>query len=131
LRTDLYYNDRKEESISFTFIMKRERTKQPKPPVARGDTVRHQIMTTLTGREMSAREISGEIRISEKEVYQHLEHVRKSLDAHGMELTVMPARCRKCGFEFVKREKLKKPGKCPVCRGESIEEPLFSVDRKK
>jgi hypothetical protein len=40
---------------------------------------------------------------------------------------VTPAECRKCGFVFQKREKLKKPGKCPICRSESIEEPLFGI----
>lgn len=110
--------------------MKKERIRQPKAPKARSDTVRHEIISVLSGREMTAREISGEVGISEKEVYQHLEHVRISLGAHGMALSVRPALCRKCGFEFKKREKLRKPGKCPVCKSESIEVPLFSVAQK-
>lgn len=107
--------------------MKRVKKKQPKVPAARSDTIRHDIMYALTGRTMSAREISGEIGISEKDVYQHLEHIRKTLESHEREFVVIPARCRKCGFEFKKREKLKKPGKCPVCKGEFIEDPLFSI----
>jgi hypothetical protein len=42
----------------------------------------------------------------------------------------MPAVCKKCGFVFAKREKLKRPGKCPVCRGESIREPRFTIEEK-
>ncbi|MGW8272330.1 MAG: transcriptional regulator [Thermodesulfovibrionales bacterium] len=91
------------------------------------DTVRHQIVSALRGRTLSARDISQEVRIAEREVYDHLEHIRKSLSRKDRALVVVPARCRKCGFEFRKRERLKAPGKCPVCRGESIEDPLFSV----
>jgi hypothetical protein len=33
----------------------------------------------------------------------------------------------KCGFIFRKRDRLKKPGRCPVCHGEHIQDPLFSI----
>lgn len=75
----------------------------------------------------SAREISGRVHISEKEVYGHLEHIHKTLAREGRELVVTPAECTQCGFVFRKRERLTKPGRCPVCRGESILEPLFEV----
>lgn len=109
--------------------VKKGKLKQPKAPAARADTIRHDIISVLTGRTMSARQISGEVGISEKDVYQHLEHVRKTLESHTGKLVVVPARCRRCGFEFKKREKLKKPGKCPACKGEFIEDPIFSVER--
>lgn len=91
------------------------------------DTVRHEIVSSLLGRTLSARDISHEVHIGEREVYDHLEHIRKSLNRKERSLVVVPARCRKCGFEFRKRERLKAPGKCPVCKGESIADPLFSV----
>jgi len=62
--------------------------------------------------------------IPEKEVYAHLEHVQRSLKK---DLAITPARCKKCGFVFRKRDRLTKPGRCPVCKGQSIEEPMFSV----
>lgn len=77
---------------------------------------------------LSAKELSGLVSASERDVYTHLEHIRKTLSKKEMKLLVTPAECRKCGFEFRKREKLKKPGKCPICHNESILEPRFSLE---
>lgn len=101
----------------------------PKPkeapiPAERYNTIRQDIIRNLTGNILSAREISGAVGIPEKDVYQHLEHIRKSLKKR---LTVIPAQCANCGFIFRKRERLSKPGRCPVCREGKIEEPLFSI----
>lgn len=107
----------------------KNKPKKPFIPAGRQDTVRQEIISALEGRTLSARDISGMVSISEKEVYEHLEHIRKTLSKGGHRLTVTPAGCRKCGFSFKKREKLKKPGKCPICRGESIGEPMFSLQK--
>lgn len=103
--------------------------REPPIPAEMHDTVRREIIAVLEQGERSAREVSSEVGISEKEVYSHLEHIRKTMSATGRHLAVTPAECRKCGFVFSKRERLKKPGKCPVCRGESIHEPLFSISQ--
>jgi predicted Zn-ribbon and HTH transcriptional regulator len=105
------------------------KAKEPFVPSERQDTIRHEIIATIEGRTLSAKEISGIIRISEKEVYDHLEHVQRSLNKKEHVLIITPAECRKCGFIFRERKKLKKPGKCPVCRGELIQEPLFSIEK--
>lgn len=76
---------------------------------------------------MSARDISAEVRISEKDVYEHLEHIQRSVMKGDHQFIVCPPECSKCGFVFRKREKLKKPGRCPVCRHEAISDPLFSI----
>lgn len=102
--------------------------KEPFVPVERHDTLRHDIISLLQGRTLTAKEISGEISISEKEVYDHLEHIRLTMSKKGHHLSITPAECGKCGFVFKKRERLKKPGKCPVCRAETIHEPLFTVE---
>jgi predicted Zn-ribbon and HTH transcriptional regulator len=109
-------------------IMKKK-TAEPFIPIERHDTIRHEIMALLQQREMSAREISMEMGISEKDVLDNLEHIRVMLHRSGTGIVVKPAICGKCGFVFRKRERLSKPGKCPVCRGELIEEPLFSIGR--
>ncbi len=106
----------------------KKKEKGPAVPVERHETLRHEIMSVLAQGTASAKDISFEVRISEKEVYDHLEHIRKSLlNKKDRQLVIMPAECAKCGFVFSKRERLRKPGKCPVCKGESIKEPLFSI----
>lgn len=105
----------------------KSKPKEPVEPVERHETVRREIMDLLEGRLLSAKDISGNVGISVKEVYDHLDHIQKTLNMKSHCLSVTPAECKKCGFVFRKRERLKKPGKCPVCRGEAIEEPLFSI----
>jgi predicted Zn-ribbon and HTH transcriptional regulator len=101
-----------------------KKIKEPRIPPERHGTIRQEIISVLEGNTLSAKEISGLVGISEKDVYAHLEHVERSLKK---DLVITPARCKKCGFVFKKRERLTKPGRCPVCKGQSIEEPLFSV----
>ncbi len=105
----------------------KNKIKGPFVPEERHETLRRQIMSILKEGNFSARDISAEVRIPEKEVYAHLEHIRKTMDKKEHHLTIIPAECIKCGFVFGKREKLKKPGKCPVCKGELIREPYFST----
>jgi len=85
------------------------------------------MIVVLRGQTLSVREISGIVKISEKEVYEHLAHIQRGIRNSRHPLTVTPAECKKCGFIFKKRERLKKPGKCPLCYSESITEPLFSL----
>ena len=109
----------------------KEKPKEPVAPRETHETTRHAIIAELAQGPCSARNISSAVGISEREVSVHLEHIRKSIALSGQHLTVIPAECKKCGFVFVKREKLKRPGKCPVCKGESIREPLFEIEKKK
>jgi hypothetical protein len=106
---------------------RKARPKEPALPAERRTTIRREIMDALQGRTLSARELSIEVGVPERDVYEHLEHIRMSA---GGSLAVAPAECRKCGFVFRKREKLRRPGRCPACNGESIAEPLFSIARK-
>ena len=105
----------------------KERIREPFVPVERFDTIRHRIVALLSEQPATARQISAELRIPEREIYEHLEHIRKTMHKGSQRLVVRPASCEKCGFVFRKRERLKKPGKCPMCRSESIVETLFSV----
>ena len=105
-------------------VAMRSRPKQPSTPADRHDTLRHEIISLLIQESLTAREISERVGIQEKEVLEHLEHIKIAL--HGG-LVVIPALCMGCGFSFRKRERLKGPGRCPVCRSERIAEPHFSV----
>ena len=91
-------------------------------PQERHETIRRELMRLLEDGELSVSALSKEIRLSEKEILYHLEQLRLS----GA-LIIIPAECRDCGYVFVKRERVGKPGKCPKCKGTHIEQPLFSM----
>jgi len=101
--------------------------KLPPVPVPQTATIRRQIADLLAGEPCSALELSSALGIPEKSVYGHLEHLRRTLHHEKRQLLVLPASCRKCGFVFAKRERLQRPGRCPVCRGESLSVPLFAI----
>ena len=101
--------------------------KKEREPAEAQDTVRHRILSELAQGTLSALDLSGLVGIPEKEVAGHLEHIRQSLHRTGKRLLVQPAECAKCGFVFEKRGRLTRPGRCPVCKSESIHAPLFSL----
>ena len=75
---------------------------------------------------MTAKDISREVGIKEKEVGAHLAHIARSL--HGSGRFVMePSMCLNCGFIFKKRERMRTPGRCPKCRSEEISETRYGV----
>ena len=103
--------------------------KEPIVPPSSLDTVRQGIMQELEKGFCSAKDLSAAVKIPEREVYSHLEHIQKTLASSGRRLLIRPAECKKCGFLFAKRDRMKKPGKCPVCREELIKEPFFGLKR--
>ena len=111
--------------------MKRRDREPNIPPERYGGTIRQEMIALLEGRTLSAKDISADAGISVREVYGHLDHIQRTLHKSGKEFAVLPSECRKCGFVFKKRDRLTKPGRCPVCRNELITEPLFSIGAKK
>ena len=91
------------------------------------ETTRRQIRVLLEEGRHTAKEISAAVHRAEKEVVNHLEHLRKSLHSEGRRLDQVPAECRGCGFVFRKRDRLNAPSRCPVCKGEAISDPSFLV----
>ncbi len=106
----------------------KKKSKELATPPAVNDTVRKEIIAVLMERPSTARDLSAMVGIPEREVAGHLEHIRRTISQSGKHLTVRSAECKKCGFVFTKREKLTRPGKCPVCKGESIREPHFLIE---
>jgi predicted Zn-ribbon and HTH transcriptional regulator len=88
-------------------------------------TTRQRIRELLQGGERSLREISQELRISEKEALDHLEHLAK-VKGPGR-LIITPAACPSCGFTFEKRKRLGKPSRCPVCKSEHVTGPRYRI----
>lgn len=106
--------------------MKKE--KEERGPMPRGETIRRKIIARLETGLLSAKDLSADVQIAEKEVYGHLDHIRRTLARVRRKFVVVPPKCRKCGFLFTKMERLRKPGKCPQCRAETIQEPLFMIE---
>ena len=102
---------------------------EPPPPLQRQKTYREMILQALTGEPISARDLSQKVGIAEREVADHLRHLQKSLKNSPRRLQLKPPRCLDCSFVFQKRERLTRPGRCPVCRSTHLSEPLFSLDQ--
>jgi predicted Zn-ribbon and HTH transcriptional regulator len=90
-------------------------------------TVRQLIIDILLEGPATAKELSARVAIPEKDVRPHLAHIRKSLQHSHQRLVMDPASCRTCGFVFRKRERLRKPGRCPACHYSFLEEPVFRI----
>jgi hypothetical protein len=91
-------------------------------------TLRHKIFALLGEREMDARELSRELGIKEKEVYEHLVHVERSAKAAGRRFIHAPSQCQLCGYLFAERRRLTRPGRCPVCRRSKLQNPSFRIE---
>ncbi len=88
-------------------------------------TKRQLLVDLLEQGEWNSIELSKELSIQEREVFTHLEHVRKSL--RGRRLIVDPYQCLTCEYLFKKRDRLDRPGRCPQCKGSYIRMALFSL----
>ncbi len=98
------------------------------PPGTR--TTRQRITLELEAGPMTARDLSQSIRISEKEVIVHLEHVIRSTKAPKRFIMEAPV-CNKCNFGFPNRVRLTSPSRCPQCRHEGIQPPAFKIITEK
>jgi predicted Zn-ribbon and HTH transcriptional regulator len=93
--------------------------------------VRQKIIELLTQKEMDARELSRAASIREKEVYDHLTHIARSLAAKGKKLEILPARCLSCGYLFKDRRRFTRPGRCPHCKNSHLQGPSFYISGTK
>ncbi|MFP4474568.1 MAG: transcriptional regulator [Desulfatibacillaceae bacterium] len=90
-------------------------------------TLRQRLAAILSEEPATARDLAARLGLREKEVYSHLSHTARSVKARGGAFEVEPARCAACGFVFETRKRLSRPGRCPDCRSERIEDPVFHV----
>jgi predicted Zn-ribbon and HTH transcriptional regulator len=98
-------------------------------PPPRGSTVREALAQALRAGPATARELSREVGLREKDVAEHLGHLVRSLAARGERLVVEPAACLACGYRFEDRERLTRPGACPQCRATRIDPQVFRIER--
>ncbi|MBW1806014.1 MAG: transcriptional regulator [Deltaproteobacteria bacterium] len=91
------------------------------------ETIRQQIIGCLTEEAMSAIDLSQELGVREKEVYEHLPHIARSVANLGKKLVTLPSRCLGCGYTFKDRKRLTRPGRCPKCRSTRLRRPMFEI----
>ena len=89
-------------------------------------TRREEIIEILGKEEKSAQELANHFKVELSEILVDLNHIRYSIKPG--KLTVKPAQCRKCGFRFEERSRVKKPGKCPRCKSEWILAARFRIE---
>lgn len=92
-------------------------------------TIRQRITAALKDGMLTSKDISRAVGIMEKEAIDHLGHVARTVKraGGGERFVVEPSVCRSCGFVFKKRDRLKTPCRCPVCRSEEITEMKFGI----
>lgn len=104
--------------------MKNDDKKEEAPQM----TVRRQIIEVLKEENMSALDLSQLIGIREREVYDHLDHIKRTISGKRESLVVTPSNCLKCGYEFTRRARLTKPSRCPLCKGTRLTRPTYRIE---
>ena len=90
---------------------------------------RKDLLDLLHNNPMSVTQIARLVGETPGDVADDLGHLLLSLKHTEYSATVMPASCRKCGFEF-DGDKLRKPSKCPSCHSTWLSEPRVSIERR-
>jgi len=90
-------------------------------------TIRRRLIELLGAGTCGVRELSQELHQSEKEIYDHLEHIDRSLKPGGKRLVIEPSICLACGFVFEDRKRLQPPGHCPQCKKTRIRRPRYAI----
>jgi len=90
-------------------------------------TIRQQIFELLQVDVLGARELSQQLGITEREVYDHLTHIQLSVKSIGKKFCIDPPVCLDCNFVFKDRKKITKPGHCPLCKNSHIQRPLYAI----
>ncbi len=100
------------------------------------ETTRERILKVLLESKtpLSAREIAELVGLDpargEKEVYEHLRHLAKTVRRRyggRLVLYMVPPRCRDCGYVFKDLAEPRRPSRCPRCRSQRIEPPRFYI----
>ena len=91
-------------------------------------TTRQRIADFLREEPARAGTLASEFGITAAAALAHVEHIARSLASEGDErLLVAPPECRDCGFADFD-DLVNRPSRCPECRSENVEEPVFRVE---
>lgn len=73
-------------------------------------------------------ELSRELGVSEKDLPDALDKLRRTLERSGERLRVEPSRCVACQFELTERTRARRPSRCPRCSSERLTRPRFWIE---
>jgi predicted Zn-ribbon and HTH transcriptional regulator len=90
-------------------------------------TTRQRIVDALRDAPATPRELSKRLGVPTSVVYDHAQHVAKSLENEDEQLLVAPPACKDCGFTGFD-DPLAAPSRCPECKCERISEPQLVVE---
>jgi hypothetical protein len=93
----------------------------------RAKTLRQAMILLLETGQVSARDLSKALKIQEKQVYDHLAHIERTLKAKGRKLVISPSKCSSCDYVFSDRKKFARPGRCPECKRSHISAPEYLI----
>lgn len=93
-------------------------------------TRRERLRELLASREegFSLEEIEDILDLKRSTILDDLKHLQLSLRHRPERMLMVPPTCRTCGFTF-RLEEPRAPGRCPVCKGESVLLPVFKVEK--
>ena len=90
-------------------------------------TLREKLHAALLEGPVTLRDLSQIVGLKEREIIDHLEHVRRSARRSGERFVIEPAACVACGMSFEDRRRFTKPSRCPRCKSERIRAPRFHL----
>ena len=85
------------------------------------------MIAELRRQEMDLGQLAQTVALTEKEALTHLPHIQKSVMVQGGRLSIRPASCDNCGYEFSSRQRISPPGRCPQCKQSRISGPWYGV----
>lgn len=90
-------------------------------------TTRERMTDRLRAEALSPSALASEFELATGAVLSHVRHIARSVEGRGEQLLVAPPECVECGFSDFD-DLVNCPSRCPECKNESIEEPIFRVD---
>lgn len=90
------------------------------------ETTRQRIEQHLRSQPMGLKALADAVDVSADDTLDHVRHVARSLESTDAELLVSPPTCRDCGFDEFD-DPANRPSRCPECKSESIDEPVFTI----
>lgn len=90
---------------------------------------RKNLIEILVERAYSVEELAELHEEKPRDVETDLHHLLLSLRHQPYEVVIVPARCRRCGFDRFRTDRLRKPSRCPQCKANFLDAPRIRLRR--